>query len=291
MKKLFLVLAVCCFVVNLWAQHGAISVKVTGSGSPLILLPGYACSGEVWNKTVDQLKGQFECHVITYAGNAGIAPVDIPWMVKVEDAIVAYIAKNKLKKPKVMGHSIGATFGIALCAKNSDLFSKLIIVDELPCIGMVMFPNFTSDMITFDNPYNQKLLNMDEVAFKGMVSQMANGMCREKEKQNLISDWMVKADRKTYVYGYTELLKTDLRKELTLVKVPTLILASTLYPSKDQIEKNYTEQYTNLQNKSIVYVEGAAHFIMFDQPEIFIREVTHFLSNSAVSDLNVSPKN
>jgi pimeloyl-ACP methyl ester carboxylesterase len=156
---------------------------------------------------------------------------------------------------------------------------------------MVMFPNFTPDMISFDNPYNQQLLDMDEVAFKEMVSQMANGMCQKKEKQNLITDWMVKADRKTYVYGYTELLKTDLRKALTQVKVPTLILASTLYPSKDQIEKNYTEQYKELQNKSIVYVEGAAHFIMFDQPETFVKEVTHFLDNSAVSNLGITPKN
>lgn len=288
MQNLFLALMISFSTIScqkenekddLALQVNAIDVKVTGNGSPLILLPGFACSGEEWNETIDKLKDNFECHVVTYAGFGNVAPVDTPWMKQVEMSIINYIKNKHLNKPVVIGHSIGGTFGISLCSKYHDIFSKLIVVDELPCIGMVMYPNFSPEMVNFDNPYNNQMLNMDSEAFTGMVSQMVANMCQNKNKQKQITGWMSKADRKTYIHGYTELLKTDLRNNLSAIHTPTLVLAATMYPSKEQIEKNYTEQYEKLPNKTIKLVDNAAHFIMFDQPEIFISEVTRFIKN------------
>ena len=47
------------------------AVKVTGTGQPMILIPGLACSGEVWDSTVAHFKDRCECHVLTLAGFAG----------------------------------------------------------------------------------------------------------------------------------------------------------------------------------------------------------------------------
>src|SRR5206468_2702470 len=47
------------------------AVKVTGSGKPMILIPGLACSGDVWDSTVAHFKDRYECHVLTLAGFAG----------------------------------------------------------------------------------------------------------------------------------------------------------------------------------------------------------------------------
>lgn len=80
MKKIMLVLIACLGACNLHAQCGAIEVKVTGKGKPLVFLPDFGCPGSVWDETVEKLKDHYECHVITYAGFDSVAAIDIPWM-------------------------------------------------------------------------------------------------------------------------------------------------------------------------------------------------------------------
>ena len=47
------------------AAPSAFQVKVTGTGAPLILIPGLASSGEVWDGTVAHYcgGGKYQCHV------------------------------------------------------------------------------------------------------------------------------------------------------------------------------------------------------------------------------------
>ena len=47
------------------------AVTVTGSGRPMILIPGLSCGGNVWDGTVTHFKDRYECHVVTLAGFAG----------------------------------------------------------------------------------------------------------------------------------------------------------------------------------------------------------------------------
>ena len=47
------------------------AVTVTGSGRPMVLIPGLACGGSVWDATVAHYKASYECHVVTLAGFAG----------------------------------------------------------------------------------------------------------------------------------------------------------------------------------------------------------------------------
>jgi pimeloyl-ACP methyl ester carboxylesterase len=80
------------------------------------------------------------------------------------------------------------------------------------------------------------------------------------------------SDRKTYVNGYTDLLKLDLRDELDNINVPVVILAAT-HPNKEMMQKNYDKQYRNLKNYEIFYAENSAHFIMYDRPEWFLTQI------------------
>ncbi|WP_320054396.1 alpha/beta hydrolase [uncultured Acetobacteroides sp.] len=260
-----------------FAQKSAIRVEVTGKGSPVILLPGFGCPGSVWNETVAELKKNHECHVVTYAGFDGVAPVDTLWLPTVEKSIESYISNKGLKDVTVVGHSIGGTFGLMLCAAPQSRVTRLVVVDMLPCIGMVMIPNFKPEYVTFDNPYNKRLLAMDKAAFGAMQQQMAANMCADTLRQRQIVEWMMKADRKTYVYGYTELMRLDLRESVKDIQQPVLVLAAGKYPSKDQIVKMNNEQYANLKNKTVKFVDNSAHFVMFDQPTVLLNELKGFI--------------
>ena len=140
-----------------------------------------------------------------------------------------------------------------------------------------MMPNFDSETITYDNPYNQSILEMNSESFDAMATQMASGMSLNKDKHAVIKAWILKADRKTYVYGYTDLLKLDLRELVAQITVPVIVLAATQPYGEDVVKKTYQEQYKNLESYTIKYATESAHFIMFDQPEWFLKAINEEL--------------
>lgn len=278
MKKLIFVALVICLAMPGFAQKSAIRVEVTGKGSPVVFLPGFGCSGHVWDNMVEVLKKNHECHIVSYAGFDGVPAINTLWMATVEKSLQQYLTDEKLDRITIVGHSIGGTFGLMLSNVPQSKVARLVVVDMLPCIGMVMIPNYKPEYITFDNPYNKKLLDMNNADFKAMQKQMTSGMCADTTQQKQIVEWMMMADRKTYVYGYTELMQIDLRQALKTIEQPVLVLAAGKYPTKEQILKIYDEQYLNLKNKTIRFVDNSAHFVMYDQPLKLSEEITNFIT-------------
>ena len=139
--------------------------------------------------------------------------------------------------------------------------------------GALMMPNFKSEFISYDNPYNAQLLQMNSQEFSAMALQMAQGMTVNADKIQQIVDWMLQADRNTYVNGYTDLLKLDLRDAVTTIKTPITILAATQPYGEETARKTYQEQYKNLEDYTLKFAGKSAHFIMFDQPKWLVREI------------------
>lgn len=138
-------------------------------------------------------------------------------------------------------------------------------------------PGVTAEQISYEGPYNKQMLEMNADGFKATANMIAQSMTLKSDKIETIVQWMIDADRETYVYGYTDLLKQDLRESLKQVKVKTLIIGAP-FPDKQAVTANFEKQYANLAFKTIVIADNSRHFIMFDQPEWFNQQVRTFLS-------------
>lgn len=275
MKRIFCMLLILFTCYTTQAQK-AFEVKVSGKGQPVLFLPGFACTGDVWQDMVQQLSRQYECHVFTFAGFGNVPAIDTPWLPTIRKQIAAYVREKDLKNTIVVGHSLGGTLGLWLAASETSLFKKIIAVDALPSTGALMVPNFNAASMNYNNPYSNQMLKMDSIAFRNMSKQMATGMMLKQEKVPQVVDWMVRSDRKTYVYGYIDLLKLDLREEITKINIPVVVLAAT-HPNKDIIQKTYDTQFAKLNNKHFEYADQSAHFIMYDQPEWLLRQLKSHL--------------
>lgn len=275
MKTIQKLIIIVCMLsqTTVSSQQPAFEVEVYGTGQPVLLFPGFTCTAEVWKETVAELSKTHECHVFTFAGFGETAPIEKPWLPKIKEAVQAYTQEKQLVNPIIVGHSLGGTLGLWLATEENHPYSKLIIVDALPATGALMIPNFKSENIAYESPWNQQLLEMDDTAFEQMASQMASGMVLNTEKHPLLKQWIIEADRETYVYGYTDLLKLDLRQEIAKIDIPVGILAAT-HPYGLQMAKNtYETQYSNLDNYTLEFAEGAAHFIMYDKPTWFLEHL------------------
>lgn len=273
--KLFALVIFCAAFAQ--AQNPAIKVEKSGKGSPVIFLPGFISPGSMWNETIKNLKGKYESHTVSYAGFNGMAPIPMPWYATIKNELVAYIRANKLTNIKLIGHSMGGNLAVDVAAEAGTAVDRIIIVDALACMREVMMPGVPAEALQYESPYNKQTIEMSADAFAQTADMMAKGMTTIADKQALIKSWILEADRTTYAYGYTDLLKLDLQPTLKKINVPVLILGAP-FPSKEVVLPNYEKQYANLVTKTLVITPESRHFIMFDQPAWFYNQVNAFLA-------------
>jgi pimeloyl-ACP methyl ester carboxylesterase len=270
--KSILIIAFIFLISKSVFSQTAFKVEIKGKGAPVLLFPGFGCTGEVWNETVAELSKNYECHIFTFAGFGNVPPIEKPWLSTIKDQVISYVKTKKIKNATLIGHSLGGTSSLWLASEETNLFKKLIIVDALPATAALMIPNYKGEIIPYDNPQSKMMLAMDQKAFNAMNSQSTSYMCMNKEKQKTINEWMNIVDRKTYVYGYIDMLNLDLRKEISKIKIPVVILAAT-NPDLTTVQNTYKAQYENLPSVTIYYAANSAHFVMYDQPEWFMDKV------------------
>ena len=264
--------------LSITAQDKTFEVDVIGEGDPILLFPGFTCTGEVWNATVNELSKNYECHVFTFAGFGDVPAIEKPWLPKIKDGVVNYISEKQLDNAVLIGHSLGGALALWMAADGNS-FKELIIVDALPSTGALMMPDFKSEYMVYDSQYNKQLLAMNDADFKAMAQQMASSMTKEKLNQEKIKNWMIQADRETYVYGYTDLLKLDLREDLAKINSPVTILAATEPYGLDMAKSTYELQYKALAEYTIEFANGSSHFIMYDQQQWFIENLKNALND------------
>lgn len=259
-------------------KSSPIHIETIGEGKPILYLPGFTTPGSIWKETIENINLERESHLISYAGFNGNAPIEMPWYDSIKKSIIKYLTDNELNEIIIIGHSMGGNLAVDIAAELPNRISKIVIVDALPCMRELMMPNVPAESIQYENPYNTQLLEMDDEQFKNMASMMAENMTFNTDKIDTLSNWIYEADRKTWVYGYTDLLKLDLRETLSKVKCETLIVGAS-FPNKEVAKENFEKQYKKLPNKIIKMASDSKHFIMYDQPTWFYNTLNIFLAN------------
>src|ERR1039457_2426934 len=158
-------------------------VDIIGKGKPMILIPGFASSGETWDSTVARYKDRYECHVLTLAGFAGEPRIEAPFLETVRKDLAAYIRDNKMNKPVIVGHSLGGVLALWLAEREPDLVGPLVIVDSLPFLAAIMNPDATAESVKaqaeqmrkmYSGPPTEQTEKMGEMAVKAMVTSPAD---------------------------------------------------------------------------------------------------------------------
>lgn len=280
MKNVILFLVPFAFSLSMFAksENQPIHVEVTGKGHPIVLIPGFTVPGDIWNPLVKKLENNYECHIVTLAGFGGKEPIDLPWLPKVNESLKNYILKSDLQNATIIGHSLGGTIATWLAAQKDIKLSKIVLIDALPASGALMIPNFDPENLAYENPFSKQQMAMDDTAFAQTATAMSKGMSLNEPAQEKIKNWILESDRKTYVYGYTDYLRLDLREELKNISIPVTIIAASEPYGKEMVKQTYKGQYTNLKDYNFIIAEDSAHFIMLDKPDWFLEQIQMILA-------------
>lgn len=260
-----------------------LSVEVVGQGPDVILVPGLASSREVFRPLADRLKATHRVHLVQLAGFAGEPWVhgDGPFVDPEVEALAAYVRSASLKRPAVIGHSMGGLSALLLAQRNPDLVGKVMTVDTLPFYSAMFGPTATAASAKpFADRMAASVLSASPEAFAAQQAAAAKGLSRTPAMQETIVAWSLASDRKAVAKAISEVMTLDARPGLAAMKTPVTALYAVdaegaLPPAV--VGALWMREYDALPGVKLVRVENSRHFIMTDQPEVFAKAVDGFL--------------
>jgi pimeloyl-ACP methyl ester carboxylesterase len=261
-----------------------LSVEIVGSGPDVVLIPGLSSSPEVWRSTVAAVPGYryHLVHVAGFAGKGAGANASGPVVQPVAEEIARYIKEGGLKKPAIVGHSLGGAWAIMIAGRHPELVSKAMVVDMLPFLG-AMFggPTATAESVRpIAEQMRTGIATTTGEPRRKQIEQTIAGMVRTESMRPQIVEHSLASDPAPSGQAMYDLITTDLRPDVARIKVPLTILfvRPAGAPVTDaQMEQFYAMSYSGAPQAVLKRIPDSYHFIMLDSPEVFRSELKLFL--------------
>ncbi|MBS1683578.1 MAG: alpha/beta hydrolase [Bacteroidetes bacterium] len=273
---LFILLAFGALCVNVFGQSAEpFEVKVTGHGDKaIILIPGFASSGAVWDDTREIFEKDHLCYTLTMAGFAGVPAKSETTFKAWEKAIADYILKHKISKPVIIGHSMGGAMALAIAADYPDLPSQIVIVDALPFLAAMRDPSIQAKEKPDCAGAIAQIKAMSDAQFRQMQQGSMTMLMADTIHRRDVIEWSMRSDRGVFAGMYCDFFNTDLRSKLGSIKCPAMVLLESYFANfKPAIE----DQYKLLQTGDYRYATKGLHFIMYDDKDWYETQLKNFV--------------
>jgi pimeloyl-ACP methyl ester carboxylesterase len=256
------------------------SVQRSGSGRPVIFLPGLASSGAVWDSIAAELPGT-EAHVLTLAGFAGVpAAGNRPLLESVADEVAAYVRAHRLREPVIVGHSLGGTLALMIAAAEPELVGPLVVVDGLPYFPAAMNPAATPDAMRAQaGMMRDQIARQTREEFVAAQAGYFPANVTHPRHLALVKESSGKSDPAAVGQAMYELLTTDVRPMLPRIRTPVLVFGSwAMYGSREQVLRNFQAQFAAVPGARIELSASGRHFLMYDDPAGLLRIIRDALA-------------
>ena len=269
------------------------TVRVTGQGPPVVLIPGLTCDGSVWQATVERFKQDYELHVVSLAGFGEQSPVAGELLPKAREELAAYIKDRGLERPVLVGHSLGGFLALWVACEAPDLVGGVVSVDGVPFLPDLQQPEATVDSVRkIASTVRQQFASLDAKSFAAQNKMMLSMLVGDSKQAERIGEMTSKSDPATVGRAMYELMTNDLRPLVRRIRVPvlTLIPADSGVPGirSATLQKRYRAQLSTISHCEVKFVEQTRHFIMIDQPEAFYEYLGHFFRSCRPSRRDVA---
>ena len=273
--KYFLTLLFIVCLGNLQAQPPKLHIEITGKGTKqALLIPGFSCSGKVWDSTVEVLSKTYTCHVVTFPGFAGQPAQANPSLNNWVAGLSQYLEAKNLKNVAVIGHSIGGMMALQLAGKEPQRVSQVVVVDALPCLSALQNPTFKPNPTPDYSPLINQFAGMSDSLWKARQEASAPMFTTRTDKRKALVDWSMASDRATMGAVYGQFLNADYRDSLSGISCPVLVLLEPAFKVSSAVVE---AQYSGLKNKTLVYAGKGMHFVMWDDSQWYIGQLQSFL--------------
>lgn len=243
-----------------------IAVTVRGTGRDVLLIPGLASGPGIWNGVLAALPG-YRFHLVHVRGFAGLAAEanagGDALLQPIADEIARYAGAAGLKRPAIVGHSMGGTLAMLLGLKG--LASRVMVVDMLPA-GAAMVGGTASGLGYLADQIGGYLTGT--VAGRRYLGQMVAQMPGAKN-----------SDPDVIAQALRDLAHVDLGPQLPRLTVP-LEVVYAIGSDREQaaaIASRFRTAYAPKKDAVLRAIGPSGHMVMADQPARFHAALGDFL--------------
>ena len=256
-------------------QSSRILVETKGHGPDVVLIPGLASTSAVWARTAAALEGRYRVHLVTVRGFGETAPggnaeglVGAPTSAEIR----RYIEEQGLRRPALIGHSMGGQVALRVAADAGDRIGKVMVVDASPFFPSLISPGSTAaDVEPLARIAYQGLMLLGDQALRTQASSM--GLELGGAADNVLGGlgWQ----------GGDRRVLADLRARLTLIEAPVIVVygwSPDDRSPRSHVDGLFRAGYRSLPRPAAFErIEGAEHMVMIDRPRQFQQAVERFL--------------
>lgn len=250
------------------------SKKYGDKGQDLIVIHGLFGMSDNWSTLGRKFSKRFKVHLIDLR-NHGRSPHsrEFNYDVMCED-LIEYIEDYNIKKPLVIGHSLGGKVAMKLAFTHAEILEKLLIADISPRRYNTDFhENLLKILYSLPLEDFERREDIEEI----LAETFENRGMRLFLMKNLFRNEHNKFAWRFNIDVLLEKVSNIQEAEFINSKcnVPTLFIRggdSNYVTSEDEIiiKKHFT-------NFSISTIEGAGHWLHAEKPDLFYDEVIKFI--------------
>jgi pimeloyl-ACP methyl ester carboxylesterase len=267
-------------------EFSGIEITEKGSGPAVIFIPGLNSAEDTFLDTCAAMTGNHKCYLLHLPGFAGQKPMDLQkgFLVPVKDNIVAFMKHKKLSKVTLVGHSLGGLLSLMITLDSPELIDKVVVIDSLPFFSAIQNLSLTVEMAKpMAEQMRAQMINQDNTTFFKNATYSLQNMTNNSDYLPLLTQWSQTSDRATTTQAMYELMVTDLRASIAVIKKPVMVLGAwaAYKPYGSTMESTkaiFTAQYKQLKNVDISMSETGFHFLTWDDSEWVNQQITQFLN-------------
>lgn len=244
-------------------KNQTIHYQKIGRGKDLIMLHGWKQDVSTFWPVVDLLKDNFTLWLIDLPGfGRSENPKKVFGVSDYAEVVKQFIVKFEIKKPVVLGHSLGGRIAIKLAAKYPTLLGKLILENSAGLRPKKDLPKFIFYVLA--------------KVFKYLVPNIFNlkRNLRSKFYKTLKSDYLTAGKLQD---TFTKILNEDLSSDLPKIKVDTLLIWGDKDPIPESSLKNGKKMYQLIAKSKMAVLEDTEHFPHIENPKGFVTYVKDFI--------------
>jgi len=167
-------------------------------------------------------------------------------------------------------------------ATEPGIIGGIVAIDGVPFLPALGNPAASAEAIA---PQAAQMANVcGSLSLEQLVAQSRLGMgsliTAPADVERAMA-WVAKSDARAAGLAVSELMTTDLRKDIAKIRTPVLLIGATgaaPEPMWTTMEKAYAAQVASLPSARVTIANKTRHFIMLDDPQFLFAAIDEFLS-------------
>jgi pimeloyl-ACP methyl ester carboxylesterase len=261
-------------------QLEAAVASVTGTGPrAIVLLPGLGCGPYEFDGIAPALAAKYTVYAVRFAGFDGAPAIKGPYLDAFAKSVTDLIARERLQKPILIGHSLGGHLALRVAATIPANVGGVLAIDAVPLFPLPQPGETPASRQQGAAAFRDALLAVPDDKYAAQSKFFIAQLVTDPKNVDLVAQHNAASDRATVAGASYEMSIDDLGPSLPNISAQIEVLA----PAPDDAQaKEYAAFYTGLYRGAphvhVTAIAPSKHFIMYDRPDAFAAAVNAFLA-------------